>query len=105
ILFEGNDELKGVHGVEAKAAGAEKGEVVGDFCGLLLQHEVFNEQFFEFVFELVRVGLVHRLEMCQRRLEQEAGGHKSEVGAWRTLCGASSFRWNAFFRKIRGDSS
>jgi hypothetical protein len=60
VFFEGDDELKGVHGVEAKSAGAEEGEVVRDFFGLLLQHQIFNEQFFYVGFELVNV--VHAVD-------------------------------------------
>jgi len=56
--------LEGVHGIEAKAAGAEEGNVIGDFVGALLEHQVVDEKFFDFGFELV--GVVHGVRSVVR---------------------------------------
>ena len=63
IFFERDDELKRVHRIEAEPPGAEKREVIRDFFGLLLQHQIFDEKFFYVGFELV--DIVHALDFIR----------------------------------------
>jgi len=55
VFFEGDDELKGVDGIQPQAAGTEKSKVVSNFFGALLKHQVFDKEFFYVRFELVDV--------------------------------------------------
>ena len=50
-LIEGDDQLEGVHGIQAHAAGAKQGLVVGDFFRSNLKHEVFHHEAFNVLFE------------------------------------------------------
>ena len=67
VFFKGDDELKSVYGVQAKAAGPKEGKIVRNFLGLLLEHEVLDEEFSYFGFKLVDVVHV-------RSLKCESGG-------------------------------
>ena len=44
-FVEGDDELQGVHGIQADAAGAEQRLVVADFFRAELEHEILDHQF------------------------------------------------------------
>ncbi len=50
-FVQGHDELKGVHGIKADAAGAEEWLVVGNFLGPDLKHEVLDHEPLDFLFE------------------------------------------------------
>jgi hypothetical protein len=51
IFVETDHELQGIDGIEAEAAGAKEREVVTDFGGCYLQHEVFNHHCFDAFFQ------------------------------------------------------
>ena len=54
-LVERHDQLKGVHGIQAEAAGAEEGLVVWDVGRGDLEHEVLHHQPFDVLFKRSRV--------------------------------------------------
>ena len=53
-FVERHDDLQGVHRIQPDAAGAEQRLLVANLLRRELQHEVFNEQFFDFEFECRR---------------------------------------------------
>lgn len=57
IFFQRHNELQSVNRIKPKPTGPEKRQIIRNFFRLLLQHQIFDEQLFYFVFQLV--GVVH----------------------------------------------
>ena len=50
-FVEGDDELKGIYGVQADASWAEQRLVIRDFLRFKLQHEIFHHEPFDVLLE------------------------------------------------------
>ena len=63
-LLHADHELKGIDGIETKATGSEKGEVIADLIRRRLKHQIFHQHFLDLGAE---IGLGHRVWLAQRR--------------------------------------
>ena len=61
MFVEHDDELEGIDGIKAEAAGAEERLVVGDFLRFHLQHQGLDDQAFNSVFKRLHTTKFRRL--------------------------------------------
>src|SRR6478752_1725244 len=100
MFFEGDDKLKGVHGVEAKSL-AEQRLVVSDVAGRhALEMQLGHDQLFEVGAQggVVEVGGIVRHWFLAREIGHVVvgAGHRSTAG-WRSAIGRK--RWSATSKK------